>query len=1482
MNRNFKRAISIFLVIIMFISVAPIGDMGIEASASTSNNWSWPTTKTTPSATWPKYSGGSYHSGIDFAVSVGTPVYSTCDGEVVDVKSLTTSYGKHIKIKAKVNGVTVYMRYCHLSSFAISVDDKVSSGQLIGYSGNTGNSTGPHLHYEVRNASDTYGSLSNPTLNPSNYLPGTNLTFETNGALNNGNKVEYNGSASYMTGKYYKQLCNVDLTGNGVIDIVNVAISQIGYKSGSSNNDLSGSTTSTSNVKYSEYGRVMGSNPNDWCAYFVSWCARRAGISKSILPNFSVCQTACDEILPDANCVKHKKSSGYVPKKGDLIFFINDEGRIYHVGIVKANSDGSTVKYIDGNNSSEGRPNRVHDSSKSLNDGSIWGYYTPNYKQQPVITRANGDNHTEITLKWTKVDNATKYTLERRKAGDSAYTTVKSSLTATSYTDKDLSKNQRYFYKVTAYNGSTKLGTSEAVGVYTKFSAPTITTVSDANLKITWDSVSKAESYTVMRRKSGDDEYKEIKTITDTSYTDSSLSASTQYYYWIKANCNVDGTEIVAKSTSAGQYTFAKAPTIKNVNDISKSEIEITWNDVSGAESYRIERRKAGDSEYKTLKSGLTTTSYNDTGLETGQRYYYIVYAKNSAGESAASTAVGGYTKFNAPTVTTVSTTQLNLSWDSVSKAESYTVKRRTYNGEYTDVKTVTETSYTDSGLQSGTQYYYWIQANCNVDGTSIVAKSESKGQYTKLATPKATTISSNSLKVSWDSIKGADTYKYVVQRKLPNESSYKTITTITSNSYTDNNLSPSTTYNYRIQVLNNDGKTCSTTDKVDGKTAACSHSYISTVTTVATCKSEGVKNFTCSKCSSNYTEKTSKNPNNHIGGTEIRNAKTSTCTAEGYTGDTYCKGCGVKTKTGSSIAKISHSYISTVTTPATCKSEGVKTFACSKCGGSYIEKIDKNPNNHTGGTEIKNIKSTTCTTEGYTGDTYCKGCEAILTLGEKIAETGHKWKETSSTANKKVYTCEACGETYIETFECTHSYKTTVVEPTCMEQGYTLYECTVCDYSKKTDYADATGHSMGQWKTIIEETCTEDGQKSRRCINCEYMQNQTIYSSGHSMGSWKTVKAATCDENGEKRSNCFNCDYVKTQVIYATGHSMGLWKTVKSATCTEDGLKNRICSHCDNTETKIIKAVGHSYVSEATKDATCATSGIETFSCSICEDTYTETIEKLGHKYSSSYTIDKKATCSTEGSKSKHCIRSGCTAKTNVTAIAKLAHTYDNNCDKTCNVCKATRSINHTYKITTTKATLSKNGKIETKCTVCDDISNTTTIYYPKTIKLSATTFTYNGKTVTPSVTVKDSKGNTLKKDVDYTVTYPKKRKSIGKYTVTVTFKGNYSGTKKLTFEIVPAKVNLSKVSAGKKQLTATWKTVSGATGYEVQYSTSKKFTKKTTKTVTIKKAKTKKTTIKKLKKGKKYYVKVRAYKTVSGKKIYGAWSAVKSVKVK
>ena len=113
------------------------------------------------------------------------------------------------------------------------------------------------------------------------------------------------------------------------------------------------------------------------------------------------------------------------------------------------------------------------------------------------------------------------------------------------------------------------------------------------------------------------------------------------------------------------------------------------------------------------------------------------------------------------------------------------------------------------------------------------------------------------------------------------------------------------------------------------------------------------------------------------------------------------------------------------------------------------------------------------------------------------------------------------------------------------------------------------------------------------------------------------------------------------------------------------------------------------------------------------------------------------------------------------------------------------------------------------------------------------------------------------------------------GKYT------GKYSSILKTATKVGKATLKSLK-SLKSKQATLVWTPVSGANGYQVKYSTSKKFTKKTTKSVTVKKQKSKKVILKKLKKGKKYYVKLRAYKTVNGKKIFGAYSKVKTVKVK
>lgn len=104
---------------------------------------------------------------------------------------------------------------------------------------------------------------------------------------------------------------------------------------------------------------------------------------------------------------------------------------------------------------------------------------------------------------------------------------------------------------------------------------------------------------------------------------------------------------------------------------------------------------------------------------------------------------------------------------------------------------------------------------------------------------------------------------------------------------------------------------------------------------------------------------------------------------------------------------------------------------------------------------------------------------------------------------------------------------------------------------------------------------------------------------------------------------------------------------------------------------------------------------------------------------------------------------------------------------------------------------------------------------------------------------------------------------------------------TTKNTETVKPKKTLIKKLSKGKKKFTVTWAKVSGVKGYQIQYSSNKKF-KKNNKSVTVTKQKTTKATVKKLKSKKKYYVRVRTYKTINGKKIYSSWSKVKSVKTK
>lgn len=161
----------------------------------------------------------------------------------------------------------------------------------------------------------------------------------------------------------------------------------------------------------------------------------------------------------------------------------------------------------------------------------------------------------------------------------------------------------------------------------------------------------------------------------------------------------------------------------------------------------------------------------------------------------------------------------------------------------------------------------------------------------------------------------------------------------------------------------------------------------------------------------------------------------------------------------------------------------------------------------------------------------------------------------------------------------------------------------------------------------------------------------------------------------------------------------------------------------------------------------------------------------------------------------------------------------------------------------------------------------------------------TYTGKNIKPSVTIKYG-SNVLKAGTDYTLKYSN-NKAVGQAKITITGKGSYAGTVTKTFTICPKAASISKLTAKSKGFTVKWKKQSSqTTGYQIQYSTSSKFTAKTTKTVTVNKNQKTTENILKLKGSQKYYVRIRTYKTVANggksQKIYSNWSKSKTVRTK
>ncbi|MDD6650572.1 MAG: BspA family leucine-rich repeat surface protein [Eggerthellales bacterium] len=465
-----------------------------------------------------------------------------------------------------------------------------------------------------------------------------------------------------------------------------------------------------------------------------------------------------------------------------------------------------------------------------------------------------------------------------------------------------------------------------------------------------------------------------------------------------------------------------------------------------------------------------------------------------------------------------------------------------------------------------------------------------------------------------------------------------------------------------------------------------------------------------------------------------------------------------------------------------------------------------------------------------------------------------------------------------LTTCEDGHAWDDGIVisNPTCTNPGTGIYACTVCGAVQ--EYAiSAKGHSTSE--PIVENqlapTCMTSGSHDlvRYCSDCgaelsrEHMVDPAI---GHEFIDYISDGNATCTTDGTKTASCTRCGVADTVTDEGSslGHEFIDYVSDDNATCTSDGTKTAKCTRCDATDTVVdegsmLDHVATEPVIENAVASTCEIDGSHD-EVTYCLDCGTElsretvTDSAIGHSWSE-WTVTSEPTCTEAGLEQRVCSNDPSHIDT-----------------------RYIEAIGHDYEQLLMPATMAGDGKIETVCSRCGDVSSTTVIPGIGSVSLKTSSYTFDGKEKAPAVTVKDGSGAVIGSG-NYTVSYSS-NKYVGTATAKVTFKGNYSGTVTKSFKIVApsiAKPTNYTPTSYSKALKAKWKKVSGVTGYKVTIATNSKFTKgKKTYTVKGSSATSKKVT--KLKAKTKYYVKVQAYKTVAGKTFYGSWSSVKTVKTK
>lgn len=397
---------------------------------------------------------------------------------------------------------------------------------------------------------------------------------------------------------------------------------------------------------------------------------------------------------------------------------------------------------------------------------------------------------------------------------------------------------------------------------------------------------------------------------------------------------------------------------------------------------------------------------------------------------------------------------------------------------------------------------------------------------------------------------------------------------------------------------------------------------------------------------------------------------KEPTCTVNGEQQYT-CTVCN-QTKT-EPVKATGHDWqINKILSAATCTSNGIARYICKTCG--YGENHTITATGHK--PEIRNKKEATCSSTGYTGDTYCSVCNKKLSSGETIAKKEHTWVKQDN------------------------------IPATCEKGGMEVEKCSVCGETKETQISDPLGHDYGEWKVTKEPTCTKYGTKKRICKRCNEYEIDVIDPTGHQHTKIIDQKKATCEEKGYSGDlYCEDCRLIIQlgHDIAATGHTWDDGEITKEPTQTATGIKTYTCKTCHKTRTETIPMLKGHHWDDGTviKEPTCTESGEKIYHCTDedCNESYTETIKATGHQHTK-LIRKKEAACEKEGYSGdtycedcKQIIKAGKT-------ISPTGHTWNDGTLKTASTCESEGIKEYTCKTCgkTKEESVAPTGHINTE----------------------------------------------------------------------------------------------------------------------------------------------------------------------------------------